>query len=107
MEPLIQQIVLRDNKLTDEIRKEANELLRRIINDPHLLTFLYENLFNLLKKIYDNSNKNFYEVSNDYTSRFRYLPVEIYSIPDAETEELIQKIFRTIAEIKQKDEKNI
>lgn len=94
MEP----INIYDNPLTDDLRKEFNELYAKLVNlNFKERTKRSEEVSNLQNKIIANKNQNYIEVlKNIYEKPHLYSSVTIMFILDKETEDCLYKLHQLL-----------
>lgn len=94
MEP----IKIYDNPLTDDLRKEFNELYAKLVNlNFKERTKRSKKVSNLQNKIIANKNQNYIEVlKNIYEKPHLYSSVTIMFILDKETEDCLYKLHQLL-----------
>ncbi len=94
MNELCETIIIKDNELTDELRDECIQIFNKVRNmSLEERRLHYEELNLLLQKILNNKNKNYNDFVNKLKQKDLIIPVQIASIRDSETENIIIKIF--------------
>ena len=97
MEDFKESISIRDNELTEELRSRCSEVISKVkkmsLKDRRLH---YEELSLLLNDLLKNKNQNFEKETKELLKNDCFYQVEIISILDDETENLIEEIFKIL-----------
>lgn len=90
-------VVIRDNKMTNELRDKANSLINKVKSlEASERRDYFEQLNSLLVDILDNKNKNFKDFTKKVSESPYFHDAEIVSVCDKETEQIIEEIFKIL-----------